>query len=65
MLGYAHPGYAGSLAEFGTPRELPASGGWLLEREIPGGGRDAMGCYPLLCCRDWRALREDLDSLEG
>jgi len=64
--GYAHPGYARSLAEFGTPLELGASGGWVLEREIPGGpARDAMGCYPLLFCRDWRALRSDLDALEG
>lgn len=66
-LGYAHPGYARSLAEFGTPLELPASGGWLLEREVPGGGgaRDAMGCYPLFFCQDWRALGEDLRALEG
>jgi hypothetical protein len=64
--GYAHPGYARSLAEFGTPLELARSGGWILEREIPdGGSRDAMGCYPLLFCRDWRALRADLDALEG
>lgn len=65
-LGYCHPGYARSLAEFGTPIELPRSGGWLLERAIPGSGhRDAMGCYPLLFCRDWARLREDLDQLEG
>jgi len=65
-LGYTNPGYARSLAEFGTPVHLPASGGWLLEREVPGGGgRDAMGCYPLLCCGDWRGLRSDLDALEG
>lgn len=65
-LGYAHPGYARSLAEFGTPLELPRSGGWLLERDVPGAGaRDAMGSYPLLFCRDWRALGEDLRALEG
>jgi hypothetical protein len=64
--GYAHPGYAASLAEFGTPRALPGSGGFLLERTIPGGGdRDAMGCYPLLCCRDWERLDADLAALEG
>ncbi|HEX4333741.1 MAG TPA: GNAT family N-acetyltransferase [Usitatibacter sp.] len=64
--GYAHPGYARSLAEFGTPLELTRSGGWMLERPVAkGGASDAMGCYPLLFCRDWRSLREDLDALEG
>ena len=64
MLGYANPAYAQSLAEFGTPLELPRSGGWVLEREIPGTKlRDAMGCYPLLVCRDWKGLREDLEEL--
>jgi hypothetical protein len=62
--GYRHPGYAQSLAEFGTPRFLPRSGGWLLERsigELPY--RDAMGCYPLFSCSDWSALRADLLDL--
>lgn len=62
--GYRHPGYAESLAEFGQPRLLPRSGGWLLERpiaEVPY--RDAMGCYPLFSCLDWSALRADLDDL--
>ena len=36
VTGYMHPGYAESLAEFGTPRELQHSGGWLQERMIPG-----------------------------
>jgi hypothetical protein len=62
--GYAHPGYADSLAEFGSPRLLSGCGGWLLERPIPGGTyRDAMGCYPLFACRDWSRLPEDLDAL--
>jgi len=66
LTGYTHPGYAESLAEFGTPRELPHSGGWLLERPIPGSSsRDAMGCYPLFSCRDWSGLPTDLDALEG
>ena len=44
VTGYLHPGYARSLAEFGTPRELERSGGWLLERAIPGSSYfDAMG----------------------
>lgn len=65
-LGYSHPGYAQSLAEFGTPVELPRSGGWILERPVPGSPyRDAMGSYPLLLCRDWSALRADLQELQG
>jgi hypothetical protein len=66
-VGYLHPLYADSLSEFGAPRPLPASGGWVLERGIPGSGgaRDAMGCYPLFSCRDWSRLRLDLDDLEG
>ncbi len=31
-----HPGYAESLAQFGTPRRLPRSSGWILVRQIPG-----------------------------
>ncbi len=62
--GYADPGYAASLAEFGQPRALPRSGGWLLERGIAGAGvSDAMGCYPLFACYDWRALQTDLDKI--
>jgi hypothetical protein len=64
--GYAHPDYAASLSEFGTPRALPRSGGWILEREIPGFAyRDAMGCYPLFTCLDWAQLRGDLEAIEG
>jgi hypothetical protein len=64
--GYADPAYAASLAEFGAPRYLPRSGGWVLERSIPGSqARDAMGCYPLFVCQDWRALESDLDELQG
>jgi hypothetical protein len=60
---YAHPGYAASLAGFGTPVELPRCGGWLLERPIGGTGlRDAMGCYPLFDCADWSGLAADLDA---
>ncbi len=66
VTGYMHPGHAESLAEFGAPRELPRSGGWLLERTIPGTeARDAMGAYPLFACRDWTGLRTDLDDLQG
>ncbi len=64
MLGYENPAYASSLAEFGTPLELPRSGGWILEREVPGSSyRDAIGCYPLLVCRDWPGLLADLQEL--
>ncbi len=66
MTGYLHPGYAASLSEFGTPRELPASGGWILERPIEGAPyRDAMGPYPLFTCRNWSRLPADLEELRG
>lgn len=62
--GYLHPAYARSLAEFGNPRHLPRSGGWILERAIPDSVfRDAMACYPLLVCSDWAGLGADLDDL--
>lgn len=62
--GYANPAYAKSVAEFGAPRLLPRSRGWVLERAIPGySDRDAMGCYPLFSCVDWSGLKADLDEL--
>ena len=62
--GYASLAYAESLAAFGRVRALPRCDGWLLERAIPGTpDRDAMGPYPLFCCRDWSRLRTDLDGL--
>lgn len=62
---YADPQYARSLSEHGRVCALPRSGGWLIMRAVPGGGRrhDAMGCYPLFQCRDWRALPDDLAEL--
>src|SRR5690348_17283638 len=64
--GYLHWEYARSLSEFGRPRLLPRSGGWVLERPIPNTGyRDAIGSYPLLCCRDWTQMGADLDELKG
>ena len=64
MTGYLHRDYAGSLSEFGWPRPLPASQGWILERAIPGtASRDGMGCYPLFCCADWRGVAGDLTAL--
>jgi Acetyltransferase (GNAT) domain len=60
------PGYVASLSEFGGPRPLPRSGGWLLEREIAGAAaRDLMGPYPLFACADWDVLPEDLEELDG
>ncbi len=64
LSGYVHPDYARSLAEYGMPQELPRCGGWILKRTIPGTPyHDAMGCYPLFACRDWSALKADLDDL--
>lgn len=65
VAGYGHEHYARSLQELGTPLRLPDAGGWLLRREIEGGGADAMSCYPLLVCDDWSALGQDLDRLAG
>jgi hypothetical protein len=66
-LAYGHEDYVRSLAEFGSPRSLDRSGGWVLERPVPGapGLRDAAGCYPLFTCRDWFALGEDLADLRA
>jgi hypothetical protein len=64
VTGYQHRSYADSLKEFGTLRELPFCGGWILERSIPGTSHtDAMGCYPIFCCRDWSKLGQDLDQI--
>ncbi|MBN1902452.1 hypothetical protein JW926_14090 [Candidatus Sumerlaeota bacterium] len=66
FLGYAHPDYARSLSEFGSPRFLPESKGWILEREIPGFDyKDAMGCYPVFACQNWYSIKEDLQVLEN
>lgn len=64
MQGYGHPAYAASLSEFGRPRHLQLSNGWLLERPVPDcSGRDAMGCYPLFVCSDWSRLSADLEEI--
>src|SRR5450759_1275746 len=61
LTGYLHPLYAESLSEFGRLRFMPGSGGWILERAIPGyEACDAMGCYPIFVCRDWGQLSDDL-----
>jgi Acetyltransferase (GNAT) domain len=64
--GYRSPKYVESLREFGQPLPLARTGGFLLERTIPGTVEcDAMGPYPLFCGRDWSALPQDLADLEG
>jgi hypothetical protein len=64
--GYAHPSYALSLSEFGRPRPLSESGGWILERAIPGvDARDAMGPYPIFSCGNWSFLNHDLENVGG
>ena len=65
MSGYGDFRYAQSLAEFGEPRALPRSEGWLLERPVPGGGaHDLIGPYPLFACANWAGLPADLEALE-
>lgn len=62
--GYSHPGYVGSLSEFGLPRALPRCGGWVLERTIADTpARDLTGPYPLFACADWAGLKDDVDEL--
>jgi len=62
--GYSHVLYAESLAEFGTPVELPGCGGWILKRRIPGyPNDDGIGCYPLFACQDWALLEADLENV--
>jgi Acetyltransferase (GNAT) domain len=63
---YRNPLYARSLAEFGTPLHLPHSDGWLLRRPIPNSSeQDAVGCYPLFDCGDWKLLDADISRLES
>lgn len=64
LTGYAHPAYAQSLAAHGQPLQLACSGGWVIERQIPGfPDRDAMGPYPLFLCRDWSSVAADLEVM--
>lgn len=66
LSGYGSPAYAAALAEFGPVRPLPASGGALLLRAIPGFDLcDAAGCYPLMVCARWNRLAAELASLAG
>jgi hypothetical protein len=64
MIGYTHPQYAASLAEFGEPVPLPKSGGWVLKRPIRNSPyHDALSCYPLFKCKEWGHLSGDLEAL--
>ncbi|MEH6549058.1 MAG: hypothetical protein V7744_03640 [Pseudomonadales bacterium] len=65
-LGYCHPDYAASLSEYGSPRYLEHSKGWILQRPIPGYNdfSDAMGLYPLFSCQQWSLIPRDIDQLE-
>jgi hypothetical protein len=66
MSGYLHPDYTLALAEYGSPRELPRSKGWILCRQITGFPyQDAMGCYPLFTCENWSRLHGDLENLRN
>jgi hypothetical protein len=63
ITGYLHPSYAESLSEFGEPRRLQRSGGWILKRPVQGfQAFDGMGIYPLFLCEDWHSLRADLEE---
>lgn len=58
---YLSKDYALSFDEYGDVFYVSKSGGWLLKRPIPDSKYyDAMGCYPIFCCRDWTYLAEDL-----
>ncbi|MFT3988289.1 GNAT family N-acetyltransferase [Aestuariivirga sp.] len=62
--GFAHPAYAAVFRDWGEPYALARSGGSVLLRNILHTDyRDAMGCHPLFCCRDWSGLGDDLDDL--
>lgn len=65
MNGYASEGYAISLSEFGQPRFLPMSEGWIQERPIQNSSqKDARAMYPLFSCNKWTHLPQDLDVLQ-
>jgi hypothetical protein len=64
--GYLSAEYAEALGEFGEPKYLGESCGWLLQRlTLCPNVFDAMGCYPIFTCANWSALKHDLISLEG
>lgn len=62
--GYRSEAYARAVSPDGSVIALERAGGWLVPRPVDG-RRDAMGPYPLFCCRDWAALDADLTALAG
>jgi hypothetical protein len=59
--GYLDARFRRSLAAWGEPRPLAASGSWVLARVIPGTEhRDGLLGYPRLLSTDWHALDADL-----
>jgi hypothetical protein len=64
ISGYAHPLYAASFRSNSQAIELKQSGSWILKRKIIRTDHyDAMGCYPLFCCRNWPSLKQDFKAL--
>ncbi|MCY6370541.1 hypothetical protein [Clostridium ganghwense] len=63
--GYLSYNYANSFKEWGQPLRLEESGGWILKRKIDEYKLyDAMGLYPLFCCKDWTKLSLDFEKLK-
>jgi len=60
---YASAAYAGVFREVGTPLWVEAWGTHVLVREIAGGGRDALGIYPLTVFAPGADLAAGLDAL--
>ncbi|HPF34312.1 MAG TPA: GNAT family N-acetyltransferase [Candidatus Krumholzibacteria bacterium] len=65
VLAYGHADYAASLQDIGTPLRLEAGQGWVLRRDVPAGGWDAVGCYPLTRCARWSGLPDDAAALRA
>lgn len=62
--GYRSAAYAAALSGLGRPVPLGDTGGFLIERTIPGTPyRDLMGPYPLFCCGNWDALEPAIATL--
>ncbi len=63
--GYLSRRYAESLYHVGSPLKLDESGAWVIERSIPDSrDTDVVGCYPLMACKEWDLLAEDIAKLE-
>jgi hypothetical protein len=64
-VGYSHAQYGASFQQFGELRRLPRSEGLILIRQIPEAPqyRDAVGLYPIICCKNWQELAADISAL--